>query len=448
MPGDSLARSERYLSPKVAELTRNAPTEGSPQDIWYAVAPLLLDRESRASVTEWLRGPSSVVQTSGGGESRVWEDLANHVMNGLIDPAALGRPPSNLTEVMAALAAGSPANATLRALSRVTSTPTADASLKAQAMTAAWAFRHLFRVPTSEGLLKYLYKPGIPGVRAYWRRVLAYALEGGLSAVLEEYFHVIREDRGGETDAVALVQTLCQALQLAAGTLDVTQWEGGRSGIRRETFTMRQHFARRYANDGVSAADQQASQHLDAVRAAFNSPFWPFVLSTTSIGQEGLDFHWYCHAVVHWNLPPNPVDLEQREAESTATTVTPSVRISPKRSDRGRSARPDSLSGGTSISPRGSWPTVSLTMSSRPTVGLVPHWVFAEGDARIQRQSPVLPLSRDADRADKLRRSLAVYRMVFGQPRQDDLLEFILREVPDDQRDDLASALTIDLSPP
>ncbi len=49
------------------------------------------------------------------------------------------------------------------------------------------------------------------------------------------------------------------------------------------------------------------------VRDAFNSPFWPFVLATTSVGQEGLDFHLYCHAVVHWNLPGNPVDLEQRE---------------------------------------------------------------------------------------------------------------------------------------
>ena len=79
---------------------------------------------------------------------------------------------------------------------------------------------------------------------------------------------------------------------------------------------------------------------------------------------------------------------------------------------------------------------------------LVPHWVFTEGDARIQRQSPVLPLSRDANRLDTLRRSLAVYRMVFGQPRQDDLLEFILREVPDDRTEDVAAELTIDLSPP
>ena len=439
---------EAELRPKIAELTRNAPTEGSPQDIWYAATPLLLDRDTPTSIAKWLRDPSSVTQSSGGGESKIWGDLSTHVTDSLSDLAALGRPPSNLTEVMAALAAGSPANATLRALSRITCTSTADTGLKAQAMTAAWAFRHLFRVPTSEGLLKNLYKPGIPGVRAYWRRVLAYALEGGLSAVLEEYFHVIREDRGGETEAAELVQILCQALQLAAGTLDVTQWERDKNGIRRETFSMRQHFARRYANDGVSGSDQQASQHLDAVRAAFNSPFWPFVLSTTSIGQEGLDFHWYCHAVVHWNLPPNPVDLEQREGRvhryhGHAIRKNIAQKVGARAIDEARAA----LARAEYLNP---WELAYCFVDDEFEAdgGLVPHWVFAEGDARIQRRSPVLPLSRDADRVVALRRSLAVYRMVFGQPRQDDLLEFILREVPDERKEDLAAALTIDLSPP
>ena len=51
----------------------------------------------------------------------------------------------------------------------------------------------------------------------------------------------------------------------------------------------------------------------DQLRQVFNSPFWPFVLASTSVGQEGLDFHTYSHAIVHWNLPGNPVDLEQRE---------------------------------------------------------------------------------------------------------------------------------------
>src|SRR5690606_42080569 len=36
-------------------------------------------------------------------------------------------------------------------------------------------------------------------------------------------------------------------------------------------------------------------------------------MASTSIGQEGLDFHPWCHRLVHWNLPGNPVDLEQRE---------------------------------------------------------------------------------------------------------------------------------------
>ena len=439
---------EEELRPKIDELTKTAPTEGRPQDIWYAVAPLLLDRESRASAAKWLRGPSSAPETSIRGESGVWEDLANRVADGLIDPTALGRPPGNLVEVMAALAAGSPAISTLRALSRTTATSAGDPGLKSQAMTAAWAFRHLFRVPTSEGLLKNLYKPAIPGVRAYWRRVLAYALEGGLSDVLEEYFHVLQEDRGGGTNATELVKTLCHALQLAAGTLDVTQWKKDRKGIRRDSFSMRQHFARRYANDGVSGSDQQASQHLDAVRAAFNSPFWPFVLSTTSIGQEGLDFHWYCHAVVHWNLPPNPVDLEQREGRvhryhGHAIRKNIAQKVGARATDEARAA----LARGERINP---WELAYRFVDDEFAAdgGLVPHWVFAEGDARIQRQSPVLPLSRDAEQVGALRRSLAVYRMVFGQPRQDDLLEFILREVPDSRMDELVAAVTIDLSPP
>ena len=37
------------------------------------------------------------------------------------------------------------------------------------------------------------------------------------------------------------------------------------------------------------------------------------MLASTSIGQEGLDFHAYCRRIVHWNLPHNPIDFEQRE---------------------------------------------------------------------------------------------------------------------------------------
>src|SRR5690606_18153644 len=80
--------------------------------------------------------------------------------------------------------------------------------------------------------------------------------------------------------------------------------------VRNETDRLRANAALRLSDE---KADDGTQTRLSGVRNAFNSPFEPFVLATTSAGQEGLDFHQFCHAVVHWNLPGNPVDLEQRE---------------------------------------------------------------------------------------------------------------------------------------
>ena len=72
---------------------------------------------------------------------------------------------------------------------------------------------------------------------------------------------------------------------------------------------------------------------------------------------------------------------------------------------------------------------------------LAPFWVYP-GDAKIERHVPLLPLSREVSQLAKLKRDVASYRLVFGQPRQDDLLEY-LGDVPEDKR----AELRIDLSP-
>ena len=197
---DELLRAiEEQLRPNVEELTHGAVGEGPPQEIWYAAAPLLLDRQ-RGGSGEWLDALSDGPPIAGGDhddEPTVWRDLAERIRESLLDPATLGRPPRNLAEVLAALAAGSPANATLRALSRITTQQASDRSLQAAAVRAAWAFRALFRAPSSEGLLRNLYVPQVRGGEGeYWRRALGYAVEGGLSEVLDEFFHVVHEARG------------------------------------------------------------------------------------------------------------------------------------------------------------------------------------------------------------------------------------------------------------
>ena len=86
---------EERLRPQVAELTRNAPTAGPPQEIWYAAAPLLLDRQTPGTM-RWLQGPAAGAFTNGGtddAEPTAWHSLAARVTEGISDPASLGRPP-------------------------------------------------------------------------------------------------------------------------------------------------------------------------------------------------------------------------------------------------------------------------------------------------------------------------------------------------------------------
>ena len=59
---------------------------------------------------------------------------------------------------------------------------------------------------------------------------------------------------------------------------------------------------------------------------------------------------------------------------------------------------------------------------------LVPYWVY-EGPVKVERRVPMLPFSREVTRLEWLKRSLTIYRLAFGQPRQDDLLNHLSRLV-------------------
>ena len=71
-------------------------------------------------------------------------------------------------------------------------------------------------------------------------------------------------------------------------------------------------FSERYTAD-VDDAKSHNHGWEAAVQQAFNSPFWPMILTTTSVAQEGLDFHQYCRRIMHYTLPSTPMALEQRE---------------------------------------------------------------------------------------------------------------------------------------
>ncbi|MEX2376117.1 MAG: hypothetical protein WD942_11125 [Dehalococcoidia bacterium] len=55
---------------------------------------------------------------------------------------------------------------------------------------------------------------------------------------------------------------------------------------------------------------------------------------------------------------------------------------------------------------------------------LHPHWICS-GAAAIERHILAMPLSRDHERWERLRELLTLYRLAFGQPRQEDLLTLL-----------------------
>ncbi|MFZ5785078.1 MAG: C-terminal helicase domain-containing protein, partial [Acidobacteriota bacterium] len=284
-------------------------------------------------------------------------------------------------------------------------------------------FRTLGNLPETIALLR-------PGRRAgpYWQRLVSHGIDGNLQAVLDEQVHMLVDALGQRpappaVRAAEVADALADALAIRTApiTIDELKPHPRQGRIEIKPLRVRCRFALRF--DELKDEQERTLARADTVRQAFNSPFRPFVLASTSIGQEGLDFHTWCHAVVHWNLPSNPVDLEQREGR---------VQRFKGHAVRKNVARAFGLPGLAAWSRRGDpWDHLfDLARQSRPpdATDLVPYWLYElDGGARIERRVPMLPLSREVTRLGALKRSLAVYRLALGQPRQEDLLEFLGR---------------------
>jgi hypothetical protein len=455
-------RVRRGIAQKLRPLVKGH-MRGPVDEAWYWAAPLLLDG---SAASEWLNSPvgahthgerstplEKLWQTEsddpGDPTGVVPDDTAESgALADAIDAArklvaaatSLGRPPGDLYDVLARLALAGPAVCALRALARVADglDPYSDLALRDGAAQAAWGFRSLFNVPEVVAMVRYNTQ------RDYWLSVLEYCLGGGLQAVLDEYAHVLKEslgilDQDRPKIGIELGRAMHDAVAVRATTYVVEDIRvGGRDQVTISRKRLRARYALRFGDQ--TSDDGRDVQRANRVRNAFNSPFWPFVLATTSIGQEGLDFHQYCHAVVHWNLPANPVDLEQREGR-----VHRYKGHAIRKNVAARHRRAAFASAVTDP-----WEAMfRAAVDARPKgqrSDLVPYWVYTDGPARIERFVPSLPLSREVEKLRELRRSLAVYRLAFGQPRQDDLTAY-LAGLPPAVQEKVRRECLIDLTP-
>jgi hypothetical protein len=418
--------AEKRVAPRIGAGRRASSTLS--RDTWFWAAPFAIGATDQHSEL------FDVIRESDSSEDRglaAHLDVADQAAQDEVD---LGAHPPSLSRWVGLVGLVGPANVAWRALKRVTTgIPgiTEDGIRQAAAIIGA-GFRSLFNRPEVMALLD-----SQGSDLAYWQVVLEYCHGGNLQAVLDEYFHHLVGNLNPTTDdaLVAMAVDVRSAIALRGAVLQ------GFDPSRPDTpLRFNARFALRYGSaKGTVKTDEKSVERMSDVQAAFNSPFWPMVLASTSVGQEGIDFHWWCHSLVHWNLPANPADFEQREGRIHR------FKGHAVRKNVGAAHREEALRS------TGSDPWIGAFAAAQgqrqPGMNdLWPWWTYP-GGSKIERWIPSFPLSRDQQREVRLKWQRALYRLAFGQPRQEDLLSILGQEGYAEDPERLAE-LRIDLRPP
>lgn len=395
---------------------------------WYAVAPILLDMLNgyQEDVDDWQIEFENRL-SDGRNKGRL--DSIRHLFN-LIEEGELGKLPKDLFHYLAQLAISGPAVCIVRSFTGQDSHHhLVDIS------ESALGFVSLFNKPESEKAIKKRYYKA-----PYWQAVIHYCADGNLQAVIDEYFHLLIGSGQNSSEALSKLNSVLNTNTVSVGCHfheDIALKK--REGTLDEKSTLRCHYAVPLGNQKMT--DDKGMVRVSHVRDAFNSPFRPFVLNSTSIGQEGLDFHWYCSRIVHWNLPSNPIDLEQREG-----------RVNRYKSLVVRKRLVELFSKKVDFSHKYSWDKLfeyadQQTKNDRLS-DLEPYWHLSSGSAHIERIVPLMPMSKDLIKLNESLKVLSLYRLAFGQPRQEELIDNLLeRSFSDEEVEIIKNRLVVNLSP-
>jgi hypothetical protein len=401
---------------------------GPRSEAWYWVAPFLFmkDRFSLEKISSLEETDDDEAEDDWGGRQQSVETAIS------ARELPLGQTPADLHEWVAMLGMFAPGNIAYRSLKRTTAElePSEETLIRSAAIIGE-GFRSLFNRPESMSLIDLVYSDSHDD---YWRRVLRYCMDGDLQAVVDEYLHHLVGNSGlkNDEDILDLAMSVSEAMSLKASPINLFNPRRPEKLIPVNT-----RFAVRFGGaKGGTKSDEKTESRMSAVQQAFNSPFWPMVLASTSVGQEGVDFHWWCHSLVHWNLPSNPVDIEQREGRIhrfTGHAVRKNV-AAKYRYAIAESSDPNPWAAifDAAVEDRDEKTTEEMG-------DLWPWWVFP-GDSKIVTWTPTLPFSKDKEREERMKRWRVMYRLAFGQPRQEDLMMIL--------NDKAENFTSLDLRPP
>ena len=317
----------------------------------------------------------------------------------------MGEPAPSPTELreLAEIAVCGPGPVLARAVARVFG-PIADRATRMRRLCDVLLDGVRPYLDAPEFHLLFRERKGRPDRRAAMRRAV---WDGNLEGVLDEFLAV--EQGLGTRDPLGAREAKAFEALTSAVTLHDTRLSVDRLRSNANPMRLRCHAAVPFGLHGRAERGDEAPR-ADQLRTAFNTPFRPMALVTTSIGQEGLDFHRWARHLVHWDLPSNPVDLEQRDG-----------RLNRFGSLAVRQALAKDVRVGELDPVRSPWHLIGdRARALEDPTGLVPWW-FAPG-AEVRRTMLVPSFSELESECTRLQEDLDLYRLALGQPDQEALL--------------------------
>jgi hypothetical protein len=432
------------------ELNQYATGKGD-WEKWFWILPLILDKvhEPNGILKDWfekgLPGSELAIDaediTTGrdenSGKGKHFE-LARQIFieNKKINAGHLDREKIEmLLEHLVDLILGSPAISFLRTQLR---NETCHLNVIDSSFNVGSAFLTMLNKPENIALIRLT-----TNETEYWKRCLKYLIDGNVQAMLDEYVYMLKdcENLKDTTELSDFITDILSVRTVSIETEGLKEFKENLVSEKKHKKFIRAHYAIDFGSQKFNTAKSSGRQVN--VRQAFNSPFRPFVLATTSIGQEGLDFHFYCKKIFHWNLPSNPIDFEQREGRiNRYKGLVIRQNLADKyKSDIDKNQMNDLWAGIFKVAEKEKY-------QSQFPCDLIPFWhTDTSVKGSIQRFVPLYPFSKDRDRYDQLIRVLSFYRLTFGQPRQDELIEALHSLGIDEKMKEELYKLVINLSP-
>ncbi|MGN0114352.1 MAG: helicase-related protein [Acutalibacteraceae bacterium] len=428
--GLSLKEIEKEIREKITKkLSRfdNVST-GTPDTHWYYVAPLLMD--SPGYVADWLNSGDNLASFDDDDDKTdIKKGFLAHIesLKELYRDTKfgtrcnLGKQPDDLIDVLTDMAIASPAVA----VNRTYQSYCKNGISFAKYLPSQIANIFIKRMNTPEATATVELACGKKSDDAHWQNLLTYCKHGNIQAMFDEYAHIISNGLDDDSNLIEkLNNAIASSMNIRTTSYKADTYNGFKarvSGGNETTSLIRTHFAVAFTKGDGKEKDVNRKK---TVRNAFNSPFRPFVLASTSIGQEGLDFHNYCRRIVHWNLPSNPIDLEQREGRINRFECL-AIR-------QNIAKRYGDISFESNV-----WKEMFETAEREENGGkgsdLIPFWGLTKRDdmVKIERIVPMYPFSRDLLAYERLIKILSLYRLTLGQARQEELLDYILESCDD-----------------